>query len=263
MSVEQSLRLLLLLHYGIVRADTGDAPHVLYKAILRESGGKSGIRRDIVVTANALGRDRGLPATDEKEIRACLRKHDSSYANFRHFQLNRQGGLNPGFGFQTPRSAGASLPGIGTHQVEHGRDNEAQASGLVRERGPRVGNDRRYPGFEGAHAGALTAIHTVQEWARVRGHARGYADQPDLLARCGDRNSTSRNQRSPGGDGGAAGGDRSDSRTPLEPLGKPPGFTVLTPPERGFSVYGYGDSEDPGPTGSRRLDRRRLPRYVL
>ena len=48
MSVEQSLRLLLLLHYGIIRADTGHVPHVLYKAILRKSGGKSGIRRDIV-----------------------------------------------------------------------------------------------------------------------------------------------------------------------------------------------------------------------
>ena len=29
MSVEQSLRLLLLLHYGIIRADTGHVPHVL------------------------------------------------------------------------------------------------------------------------------------------------------------------------------------------------------------------------------------------
>lgn len=102
MSVEQSLRLLLLLRYGIIRADTGHVPHVLYKAILRESGGKSGIRRDIVTTANTLGHARELPGTHEKEIVACLRKHDSSYANFRHFQLNKQGGLNPDFGF-TPR----------------------------------------------------------------------------------------------------------------------------------------------------------------
>ena len=100
MSVEQSLRLLLLLHYGIIRSDTGHAPHVLYKAILRESGGKSGIRRDIVATANALGRTQGVPAMDEKEIRACLRRHDSSYANFRHFQLNKHGELNPTFGFK-------------------------------------------------------------------------------------------------------------------------------------------------------------------
>ena len=100
MSVEQSLRLLLLLHYGIIRSDTGHAPHVLYKAILRESGSKSGIRRDIVNAANALGRSRGLRATDEKEIRACLRRHDSSYANFRHFQLDKHGKLNPKFGFK-------------------------------------------------------------------------------------------------------------------------------------------------------------------
>ena len=100
MSVEQSLRLLLLLHYGIVRADTSHAPNVLYKTILRESGGKSGIRRDIVVTTNAVGRTSEVPAMDEKDILACLRKHDSSYANFRHFQLNKQGGLNPDFEFK-------------------------------------------------------------------------------------------------------------------------------------------------------------------
>ena len=58
------------------------------------------VRFNIVATANALGRAQGLPATDEKEILACLRKHDSSYANFRHFQLNKQGGLNPDLGFK-------------------------------------------------------------------------------------------------------------------------------------------------------------------
>ena len=200
MSVEQSLRLLLLLHYGIIRADTGHVPHVLYKAILRESGGKSGIRRDIVATANALGRAQGLPATDEKEILACLRKHDSSYANFRHFQLNKQGGLNPDLGFKPREIQVVHCLALALIQLKHGRDNEAQASGPVHERRPRVGNDRRYPGFEGAHAGTLTAIHAVLEWARIRGPARGSADL------CG-------------GDGGVAGGGRSDSGTTLEPLG--------------------------------------------
>ena len=100
MSVEQSLRLLLLLHYDIIRADTGHTPHVLYKAILNNSGGKVGIRSEIVGMANLSGRAAGIPPMEEKEIRACLREHDSSYANFRHFQLNKQGGLNPNLGFK-------------------------------------------------------------------------------------------------------------------------------------------------------------------
>ena len=100
MSVEQSLRLLLLLHYDIIRPDTGHAPNVLYREILKRSGTEVGIRSDIVDTANALGGLHGIPAIDEREIRKCLHKHRSSYTNFRHFQLNRQGGLNPAFGFK-------------------------------------------------------------------------------------------------------------------------------------------------------------------
>lgn len=99
MSVEQSLRLLLLLHYGKIRAARGHAPHALYKAIRPTSRGKSGIRRDIVTMTNSFGRRQGHPVTNEKEIVACLRNHRSSYTNFRHFQLNKQGGLNPDFGF--------------------------------------------------------------------------------------------------------------------------------------------------------------------
>ena len=48
LSVEQSLRLLLLLHYGIIRDDTNHAPRVLYKAMMNKSGGTDGIRTDIV-----------------------------------------------------------------------------------------------------------------------------------------------------------------------------------------------------------------------
>ena len=100
MSIEQSLRLLLLLHYDITRADTGHVPAVLYKAIRNKSCGKAGIRSDIVAMANAFGGTRGITAMGEKEIRKCLRKHDSSYANCRHFQLNKHGGLNPEFEFK-------------------------------------------------------------------------------------------------------------------------------------------------------------------
>lgn len=100
MSLEQSLRLLLLLHYDTLRADAAHAPHVLFGTMLNKSGGKAGIRSAIVAEANTIARLQGIPTMDEKEIRSCLRKHDSSYTNFRHFQLEKYGGVNPSFEFQ-------------------------------------------------------------------------------------------------------------------------------------------------------------------
>lgn len=97
LSVEQSLRLLLLIHYSIVRSDTNHSPRVLYGAVQRESGAKSGIRQDIVDKMNALGQPEGIMPFSEKELSACLKKHDSSYSNFRYFQLDPQARLNPQF----------------------------------------------------------------------------------------------------------------------------------------------------------------------
>ena len=93
-SVEQSLRLLLLLHYSIVRDNTNHSPHVLYKDIRNKSGGKEGIRCDIISKANVLGQTEGIAPFSEKELVSCLRKHDSSYSNFRYFQLDHQARLN-------------------------------------------------------------------------------------------------------------------------------------------------------------------------
>ena len=94
-SLEQSLRLLLLLHYSIIRADTNHSPNVLYKGILNKSGSDEGNRVDIVDKANELGQNLGISSITEEELLACLRKHDSSYSNFRFFQLDHQGKLNP------------------------------------------------------------------------------------------------------------------------------------------------------------------------
>ena len=99
LSVEQSLRLLLLLQYSIVRDDTNHNPHVLYGAMLGKSGAKEGIRHNIVNKMNMLGRPKGIDSFSEKELRACLKKHDSSYSNFRYFQLDHQAKLNPEWEF--------------------------------------------------------------------------------------------------------------------------------------------------------------------
>ena len=102
LSVEQSLRLLLLIHHSIVRDDTNHNPYVLYKAIRNRSGGKEGIRLAIISKMNELGRTKCVAPISENDLVACLRKHDSSYSNFRYFQLDHQGRLNKQWEF-TPR----------------------------------------------------------------------------------------------------------------------------------------------------------------
>ena len=94
LSVEQSLRLLLLLHYSIVRDDTNHNAHVLYGTIQNKSGGKEGIRNDIISRMNMLGQARNIDTITEKELKACLKRHDSSYSNFRYFQLDHRARLN-------------------------------------------------------------------------------------------------------------------------------------------------------------------------
>ena len=96
LSVEQSLRLLLLLHYSIVRSD--HSSRVLYGAVQaaqRESGDRIGIRQDIVDKMNALGQPKVVTPFSEKELLTCLKKHDSSYSTFRYFQLDSQARSNP------------------------------------------------------------------------------------------------------------------------------------------------------------------------
>ena len=94
LSVEQSLRLVLLLHYSIVRSDTNHNPHVLYRTIRNKSTGKEGVRRDIITKMSELGQIEGISVFSERELVTCLRKHDSSYSNFRYFQLDHQARLN-------------------------------------------------------------------------------------------------------------------------------------------------------------------------
>ena len=99
LSIEQSLRLLLLLHYSIVRDDTNHNSYVLYREVRNKSGGKEGIRSDIISKMNVLGQTEGADPFSEKELVSCLKKHDSSYSNFRYFQLDHQARLNKKWGF--------------------------------------------------------------------------------------------------------------------------------------------------------------------
>ncbi|MCY4436771.1 MAG: hypothetical protein OXE05_05485 [Chloroflexi bacterium] len=97
LSIEQSLRLLLLLHYSIIRDDVNHNPNVLYKAMLRMSGGNEGIRNRITTRMNSLGQSKDIEHISEKDLRVCLNRHDSSYLSVRYFDLSHEGKLRNEF----------------------------------------------------------------------------------------------------------------------------------------------------------------------
>ena len=147
MSVEQSLRILLtapLRHRRSVPI-RAIVPQVLYKAILLESGGKSGIRRDIVATANALGRaSRTSRYGSETAILACLRKHDSSYANFRSLPAEQtRCGLNPDLGFKPREIQVVHCLALALIQLNMDDITKRKLQVLSMSAVPEVGNDRQ------------------------------------------------------------------------------------------------------------------------
>ena len=85
-SIEHSLRLILLIHYSILRPKHNIS--ALYKILLNQSGGKDGIRSEIVNRVNVHRNSRGENAITEEDIRKCIQKHDSSYSSFRYFGLD-------------------------------------------------------------------------------------------------------------------------------------------------------------------------------
>ena len=97
-SIEQSLRFRLLLHYDIAPVDRKGTLHDLYEAIESKSASQAGRRSDIVDKVNEKGATRGIPATTDEEVATCLRNHESAHTNLRSFRFTRDGALNPDFG---------------------------------------------------------------------------------------------------------------------------------------------------------------------
>ncbi len=102
LSVEQSLRLFLLINYSRVLNDTNDNPRILFKVIMDESRGKNEIVPDIINRMNAEKHSESIEPFAERELLDCLGKHDASYSNFRYFQLDKHARLNPQWDI-TPR----------------------------------------------------------------------------------------------------------------------------------------------------------------
>ena len=91
-SVEQSLRLLLLLHFCTpIDPDIHDLS-VIYKIVKNKSRSKEGIRKDIIEEINkVLGQFQNIGPILEKDLEKCLGDHKSSYLDFRYFHLSRDG----------------------------------------------------------------------------------------------------------------------------------------------------------------------------
>ena len=88
-SIEQSLRLLLLIHYAVRNATHNIWE--LHQQLRNKSLGKEGIRTEIVDQVNTLLRDLKLDDISETDISKCLRKHNRSYSSFRYFGLDDHG----------------------------------------------------------------------------------------------------------------------------------------------------------------------------
>ncbi len=101
-SVEQSLRLLLLLHFGVNRHNTNHSPHALYNDIcFKESSGVER-KKDVTLKMNELGQSEGIDTITEDEILSCLKEHNTAYTDIRYFLMRRKGRPIEEWGF-SPR----------------------------------------------------------------------------------------------------------------------------------------------------------------
>ena len=98
-SIEQSLRLLLLLHFSMVHVSSPHNLHTLYHMLQNKSGDKTGAKHDIIKTMAKLVQSRGIASITEEELKTCLKKHNQSYSKFKYFQLNRKAKLENIFEF--------------------------------------------------------------------------------------------------------------------------------------------------------------------
>ena len=97
-SVEQSLRILLLLRFSIFPKNPNHNLFDLYEKLGEKDADKEWIIKGIIAVMNAR---KNVSPTSEEELAACLKEHCSSYSNTKYFQVNRQGKLSKNFGHST------------------------------------------------------------------------------------------------------------------------------------------------------------------
>ena len=90
LSVEQSLRLLLLLHCSVIYRSQAHDPHAIYKRLKSETHNKSVIRQEIISLMNSAAQPLSIDHFSEDEVETCLKRHRLSYSNLRYFGLTTQ-----------------------------------------------------------------------------------------------------------------------------------------------------------------------------
>ena len=97
LSVEQSMRLLLLLHFGSLHSSHN--PHALFRNIRNKSGGHSGPKEALLENTNKCRYAVGLPPVSEEDLAKVFKKHQSSYSDFRYFGVDEQADVSHRLGF--------------------------------------------------------------------------------------------------------------------------------------------------------------------
>ena len=95
LSIEQSLRLLILLYSGNVLDRVDHNLKVLYRQAQDKSVDKRELRDNIIHTMNEIEKPKGIAAFCEQELSTCLNKHKSSYSDIRYFFADRMGKVKP------------------------------------------------------------------------------------------------------------------------------------------------------------------------
>ena len=98
-SVEQSLRLLLLLRFSIFPKNPNHNLFDLYERLQDKGAGEEWIIEEIIRKINALVQTKNISPISEEELAACLKEHCFSYSNTKYFQVDRQGKLSGNFGY--------------------------------------------------------------------------------------------------------------------------------------------------------------------
>ena len=89
LSIEQSLKALLLIQHSILR--TNHNIFNLYNEATNKKGRKAELQSDLLGQVNYFARLKDIETIQKGNVRACLKKHDSSYTNFRYFDLDNKG----------------------------------------------------------------------------------------------------------------------------------------------------------------------------
>ena len=99
-SVEQSLRALLLILFSIFPKQPNHNLFDLYKELKRRTIGEKGIRTEIIRRINDCARAENMSLISEEELVACLEKHRFSYSSTKYFQVDRDAKFSKNFGFR-------------------------------------------------------------------------------------------------------------------------------------------------------------------